>query len=470
MLRSALHQHRVRRRCGCNASSRHSFRRTRRSYWQDWRRHWRRHFRGDGSSSGLGSRRGSGSRRIRRDPRGRGGSGGAQVRERWRRRLLVRRRSAVHNRVRPWPALRRYLIHGSDKLFRGLKPLLARLVDRLQNHLRERLGKVQLRNAFVRRLHVPFHMLHHQRIQRVALKRRLPRYHLIEHDAQRINVSAAVNLAALLPHKLFRGHVERRAYQHAGHRHARLAIATGGFAQLRDSEVEHFGDFLTLLVDGENDVARLDVPVHHAQLVSDSQCPRCLRHNTKRPRHRESSLFQQNLADVLALYYFHHDEGAAVLGVVEVVHSDRIRMAELAGDDGFGLEALQEIGISGNAFVDHLDRAHLVERQVPAAIDHAHAANADLIQNLILVADDHPGLKFVRALQASLVRGTHVIVNRICLVTGRTEFHGVTSSGQKPGRPRWPIYRHIAGNAHAETPNCQGLPLILPPGAFSFAL
>jgi len=88
------------------------------------------------------------------------------------------------------------------------------------------------------------------------------------------------------------------------------------------------------------------------------------------------------------------------------------RGAHVAGD-----------GTVRNRFVDNFDGADFVECEVTSAVDNAHAADADPIQNLVLVPDDHSGLKFVRILQTGLIRGTHVEISGIRLVTCRAEFH-----------------------------------------------
>ena len=139
----------------------------------------------------------------------------------------------------------------------------------------------------------------------------------------------------------------------------------------------------------------------------------------------------ENLADVLALDQFHDDEGAAVVGVVEVIHSDRVGMTELAGDNGFGLEALQEVRVAGDGVVDNFDGTYLVEGEVAAAVDHAHAADADPAQNFILITNNHAGLQFVRTLQTCLIRWADVVVGGIRFVTGRAVFHGITSAARK---------------------------------------
>jgi hypothetical protein len=112
-------------------------------------------------------------------------------------------------------------------------------------------------------------------------------------------------------------------------------------------------------------------------------------------------------------------------------------MPQFPGHHGFLLKTLQEVRIASDDVADNLDGAYLVEGKVPDPVDNAHATDADPIQNLVLIADDHPGLKFVSGLQTGLIRGTHVIVGRIRLMTHGTVFHCITPIGQKAGDPGW---------------------------------
>jgi len=90
-------------------------------------------------------------------------------------------------------------------------------------------------------------------------------------------------------------------------------------------------------------------------------------------------LLLENLADILAHHQFHHDEGSAVVGVVEVVHADRVRMPQFAGDDRFLLKALQEVRVPGDLISNDLDRADFVEGEVTGSVDDTHAANPDAV-------------------------------------------------------------------------------------------
>src|SRR5579871_2860306 len=134
------------------------------------------------------------------------------------------------------------------------------------------------------------------------------------------------------------------------------------------------------------------------------------------------------MSPIFLPYQFHHNEGAAVLGIVEVVDSDRIRMPQFSRDHCFCLKALQKVGVTGNAVIDDLDGTQFIERNMPPTINGAHAPDSDPLQNFVLVADDHARLKLMRALQTGLIGRTHVVVAGISLMTGGAIFHNVAFS------------------------------------------
>src|SRR5215469_1049724 len=98
-------------------------------------------------------------------------------------------------------------------------------------------------------------------------------------------------------------------------------------------------------------------------------------------------------------------------------------MAQLAGHDCFSLKSLQEVLVTGDGIIDHLDRAELVEGDVPSFIDRSHAPNANSREDFVLVTEDHSGLKLLAVLQPGLIRRTDVVITRIDFVARGTIFH-----------------------------------------------
>ena len=127
-------------------------------------------------------------------------------------------------------------------------------------------------------------------------------------------------------------------------------------------------------------------------------------------------------------------------------------MSQFAGYNCFGLKPLQEIRITRDGIIDDLDGAELVERDVPPFVDSSHAANANPREDLVFIADDHPGLKLMATLQPGLICRTDVVVARIGFVARGTIFHRFTLTDPALGRRA-----RNEKNAHAEPGACQEL-------------
>ena len=92
-----------------------------------------------------------------------------------------------------------------------------------------------------------------------AGERGLAREHLVEHASERINVGAGIEVA--LPAGLFGAHVCRGAHDHPGLGKPVHRVLLDGAG---DSEIGH----QRVVLPGQQDVPRLDVPVHDAVAVS----------------------------------------------------------------------------------------------------------------------------------------------------------------------------------------------------------
>ena len=155
----------------------------------------------------------------------------------------------------------------------------------------------------------------------------------------------------------------------------------------------------------------------------------------------EGAFAANHLAKTRPLDVLHDDEGPSVLRRVEVVHAHRVGVLEAASDDGLVAEAPREVLVVGEPPRDDLDRADLVEGQVPRAIDAGHSARADLVEDLVLAADDHPRLEVGRRAQLGLVLGA------------RPEFVG------KDGMASRTVTHALFGTvARARLPSFGGLP------------
>src|SRR5208337_1577668 len=119
-------------------------------------------------------------------------------------------------------------------------PLLAILCQALHHQIGQGLGNfhsgLRALNGNGRSLDV-----RHNDMQRcVSLNREFVRQHLIHHDAQRINVRAAVEFLAGRRHGLFRRHVQWRANHHSRAGHGCRGGFAESFLELGDAEVSTF--------------------------------------------------------------------------------------------------------------------------------------------------------------------------------------------------------------------------------------
>ena len=101
-------------------------------------------------------------------------------------------------------------------------------------------------------------MFHQDGQRRVGIEWRAPGQHLVEHDAQRVDVAAGI---AFPFQPLLRRHVVQRAHQRAGDGVARAADDLG------DAKVADDG----LPAPGQHDVGWLDVAVDDAFAVGIGQ-------------------------------------------------------------------------------------------------------------------------------------------------------------------------------------------------------
>ena len=149
--------------------------------------------------------------------------------------------------------------------------------------------------------------IHHRRFI-VARKRPLPRDHLVEHDAERPDVGAAIDL---FPRCLLRRHVRRRAERRVGLRELRVC------PEPRETEVQD----LRLAPRREHDVPRLDVPVNDPLLVRLVQPLADLDRDRERLIDRERPPLDPIL-ETLPLNELHRDERLTLV-LVDLVISCR---------------------------------------------------------------------------------------------------------------------------------------------------
>jgi len=209
--------------------------------------------------------------------------------------------------------------------------------------------------------------------------------HLVEHDAERPEIAAAIDR---LSPALLGGHVRDLALERTD---LRLLRAT---RRARDTEV----DQLDRTFVADEHVARRHIAVNDAEVLSvgaragvrvierggdavdDRECDR--------ERHRLLALASEALdrADVLAMDELHREERRACV-LVDLVHVSDVRMLERRGEARFVEEHPDEIRIVRDGRQDALDDAQLLEAGRSTntrEIDLGHSAHRELPQDLVL--------------------------------------------------------------------------------------
>jgi hypothetical protein len=136
---------------------------------------------------------------------------------------------------------------------------------------------------------------------------------------------------------------------------------------------------------GAHDISRFQVAVNNAHTVGCSQAANRLLHDVHRLGRWQLSLAMQQVAQVIPFDELHGDELHA-FGVAQVVNTDDIAIGNLTGEKDLLLEALQNVGITGQFGTDHFQRDRAAQFAVFGLVNGPHAAFADRLENLVASA------------------------------------------------------------------------------------
>jgi hypothetical protein len=240
---------------------------------------------------------------------------------------------------------------------------------------------------------------HHlgQRVQGgLAAERRPARQHLIEDGAEGIHVGERAGGAALAA-GLLRRHVRGRAQDGAlalGQRRHFQPLRQPEIGDLRYAVGErgtHVPCSLAVnsgrtsparpILGGQQHVGRRQVAVDDAALVRvadrQRQRPHQLRRRPRRLRFAGEVLGEAAAADPLQ-----RQERPAVV-LAHLVNLDDVGVLQPGDRLGFPTEACQLVGAGVGPGTQDLQRHHPVQGELPGTVDGAHAALADLLQDLV---------------------------------------------------------------------------------------
>ena len=263
------------------------------------------------------------------------------------------------------------------ELTRALETLLPVLFQAAQNEPAKVRRELRIEIAGIaRRLAL---VLDPDRERRVALERDSPGRHLVKDDAERVDVGAGVDRLAL---DLLRAHVFRGP-DHDPRPGDALPLERAGDTEIHDVDA-------AALVD--HDVLRLEVAVDDAVAVGLGQAPGDLQGDRHGPAGRQLSDLADEALEVLAVDIFHGDVGRA-LRPADVEHAADILVDDRAGRLELVAETLDRLGVGGHFGPEELQGDLLVELGVVDLVDPAHAAAAELLDDLVAAGEDRPGRK-----------------------------------------------------------------------------
>jgi hypothetical protein len=203
--------------------------------------------------------------------------------------------------------------------------------------------------------------------------------HLVQDDAERVDVGAAIRAAA---HQLLGRHVLERADGGAHDRQVGRLRQIAAREDLRDAEVEHLHD----IVRRDEDVRGLEITVDDAEVVCLAQGRAHLGPDREHALPGQGAARAKQVEQRPALEQLHRDERQPI-GFAELVGRDDVRAEQLAQHDALAPEPLDEARISGELAMHDLERDALAAHDLRAAIDRTERADRDPLLDLVAPAD-----------------------------------------------------------------------------------
>ena len=206
---------------------------------------------------------------------------------------------------------------------------------------------------------------------------RRPRDREPGHEAERVQVAAAVHVVA---GRLLGAHVLGGAHHLAHPREPRAG--GGGGDRSRDAEVHHEGAAGGAL---DHDVVGLDVAVHDAAAVGVGQRVRHVLQHAHGVARAERSGARDPVGEAFSLDVG-HCEGEQVVAFLHRVHGHDVGVREARGQAGLAQEPFAERLLGGVFRGKHLEGDEAVEAEFARVIDRAHATAAEFALDQVAVA------------------------------------------------------------------------------------
>ncbi len=347
--------------------------------------------------------------------------------------------------------IREGLIEIGDELRGGLRARVGALGERAHHDAREGLADGGVGRGDHRRgghgLDVAGH--HHHGV--LVDEGRVPDQHLVEQDAERVEIAAGVERSAL---RLLGGHVAGGAEDRAGLRLERVDRSLLAL-DLGDPEIQDLADlgFVAAGAAGEKEVIGLEIAVNDALLVGLFEREQGLARDAHGLGDLDARGPLQAGAEGLALEHLHRqvERGAALRELVavgigdlaEVEDRDGVRRREEAHRPGLAREAGLGLGVEGAIGAEDLDGDVAADRLLPGAVDRAHRSGADAAGDHEAIGDGDAEEGIPVGLGEGTVPGS-----------GRTRRGG--SEGRRASASRWRRPGWARGGGGAGTPVRRG--------------
>ena len=224
-----------------------------------------------------------------------------------------------------------------------------------------------------------------------------PHKRLVQHQTQGVDVGAGVDRLAF---ELFGRHVLRRAQYRADP--GQVGGVAGVVGGLGDAEIRDVGPAQHppgtvrpgagggAAIAGQEDVGRLDVAVHDADLVRLGQRRSHLAADGQRVGHLQWPPLVELLAQGDTGHQLHDDRLLAVVGA-GVVDGDDRGVVEAGHGDRLPTEALDELLVGGQVGVKHLHRDRPAQHEIGARPHPRHAADRQQPVEPVTAGEKPPG-------------------------------------------------------------------------------
>jgi hypothetical protein len=110
----------------------------------------------------------------------------------------------------------------------------------------------------------------------------------------------------------------------------------------------------------------------------------CDLHGDVDSRSQGKGAAQKLLRESFSLVVGHHDEGTAVVGLLNAVNDTDIRMIERRGSAGFPYKPVSIDGLSDDVVRKKFQRDSALQLKVERPVNHTHAARARKTKNLVI--------------------------------------------------------------------------------------